>query len=111
MWPVLGLLVVLLSARLTQTKPPGQYAAILRSFGGPEKFSIEDYWPIPEDFKDDECWILVKAAAVYPWDKWARFNNGTRARLKAPVVIGQEVSGIVIQCGKGVTHLEVRLSE
>jgi hypothetical protein len=54
MWPVLGLLVVLLSARLTQTKPPGQYAAILRSFGGPEKFSIEDYWPIPEDFKDDE---------------------------------------------------------
>ncbi|KAI5701294.1 hypothetical protein M8J76_011736 [Diaphorina citri] len=106
MWPVLGLLVVLLSARLTQTKPPGQYAAILRSFGGPEKFSIEDYWPIPEDFKDDECWILVKAAAVYPWDKWARFNNGTRARLKAPVVIGQEVSGIVIQCGKGVTHLE-----
>uniref|UniRef100_A0A8D9EFJ7 Quinone oxidoreductase n=1 Tax=Cacopsylla melanoneura TaxID=428564 RepID=A0A8D9EFJ7_9HEMI len=87
-------------------KQPGQYANVLREFGGPEKFITEDMWPIPEDFAPDECWVLVKAAAVYPWDKYARHNNGTRKKLKTPVVIGQEVSGIVIQCGKNVTHIK-----
>lgn len=54
MFPFVLVCLVARSIQLCEAKTPCQYAAVLRSFGGPDKFTIEDYWPLPRDFRDDE---------------------------------------------------------
>lgn len=78
-------------------------AALLLSYGGVDRFSIEDIAkPVPGA---GEILIRIEASAVNPFDLMVR--RGDMARLiplALPVVLGGDCAGVVASVGSGVTE-------
>lgn len=78
-------------------------AMVISRFGGPdvfEKREIERSEPVA-----GELLVRVVCSGTNPVDAKLR-QNGTWARLKPPVVLGYDVSGVVETMGPGVTGFE-----
>lgn len=77
-------------------------AIVLQDFGGTENLVHKDI-PMPS-IKDDEVLIQSKALSINPIDIKTRSGKGMAGRYKdlLPVVLGWDVSGIVVETGKSV---------
>jgi NADPH:quinone reductase-like Zn-dependent oxidoreductase len=82
-------------------------AVILKDVGGVENLHLVDL-PIPEPFAD-EILINVKAIGVNPTDTFLRMDRKHHYIFgnDSPIILGWDVSGVVIKVGKGVTKFEV----
>lgn len=78
-------------------------AAIINRFGDSNVFEIENELPIPEP-KQNQVLVQVKATSVNPLD-WKTRNGELKAVLgsKFPMIIGNDISGIVVKCGEKVS--------
>ena len=81
-------------------------AIILKEAGGPENLVVTDL-PVPEP-KKDEVLVKVKAISVNPVDIKTRKGLSLYNELKndAPVILGWDIAGEVVQTGEDVTSLE-----
>ncbi len=80
-------------------------AAVINRFGEPEVFEIGEM-DIPE-IKDDELLIEVKAGSLNPIDWKQRIGNHRFIfGAKFPIVLGYDVSGIVVKTGPGIKSLK-----
>ncbi|AXY75449.1 NADP-dependent oxidoreductase [Paraflavitalea soli] len=81
-------------------------AIVLQDFGGTENLIFKDI-PTPS-IKDDEVLIQSKALSINPVDIKTRSGKGMAGRIKdlMPVVLGWDVSGIVVETGKNVTRFK-----
>jgi NADPH:quinone reductase-like Zn-dependent oxidoreductase len=81
-------------------------AATIHAYGGPEVFRIENISPPRAGPRD--LLVSVRAAGVNPVD--CKIRSGTlRAivRHRLPVVLGLDVSGVVVAVGRSVTRFRV----
>lgn len=80
-------------------------AAVINSFGPPDVFTIQD---IPKPVvKDDEVLIEVKAGGINPVDyKQRKGNHKFIFGSNFPIVLGYDVSGIVVETGSAITRLK-----
>lgn len=79
-------------------------AQVIRSFGGPSVFQMEDI-PIPE-VKPGHVLIHVKATSVNPIDTKVRSGLFPDVAADFPVVLHGDVAGIVEEVGEGVTEFK-----
>jgi NADPH:quinone reductase-like Zn-dependent oxidoreductase len=81
-------------------------AIILKEAGGPENFMVKEL-PMPA-IKEGEVLIKVKAISINPVDIKTRKGLGLYNKLKedAPVILGWDVAGEVVEVADGVTALE-----
>lgn len=77
-------------------------AAVIREFGGPERFEITDM-PKPAP-GPKEVLVKVAAASVNPVDYKIR-RSGAWARVPMPAILGYDAAGIVEAIGADVTDL------
>lgn len=81
-------------------------AVVLREFGPPEVLRVEEVpepEPIPTEVK-----VLVHAAGINPVDCKTRAGKGMASLLgEPPLRIGWDVSGTVVELGRGVTRFRV----
>ena len=82
-------------------------AIVLQDFGGTENLIHKDI-PTPS-IKDNEVLIQSKALSINPVDIKTRSGKGMANRIKdlLPVVLGWDVSGVVVETGKNVTRFKV----
>jgi NADPH:quinone reductase-like Zn-dependent oxidoreductase len=82
-------------------------AIVLQDFGGTENLIYKEI-PTPS-IKDDEVLIQSKALSINPVDIKTRAGKGMAGRIKdlMPVVLGWDVSGIVVETGKSVIRFKV----
>ncbi len=80
-------------------------AAVIREFGPPYVFKIEDL-PTPA-IKDKEILVKVHASSVNPID-WKTRKGNLKFILGSafPIILGYDVSGEVVQTGKKVNRLK-----
>ncbi len=80
-------------------------AALIHSFEGIEKISIEEVSiPLP---KEDEVQIAIKAASINPVDwKIAEGLLKTRMEYQLPIILGWDAAGEVSKVGKNVENLK-----
>ncbi len=72
---------------------------VIREHGGPDVLRLEE---IPEpQLRDTDVLVEVHATSVNPVDTKVRQRSGNRA---FPIVLGYDVSGVVVKCGPGVTQ-------
>lgn len=76
-------------------------AIVQHEYGGPEVLKLEER-PTPEP-GPNEILVEVHATSVNPVDAKARRMSG--AVRPFPIVLGFDVSGVVVRCGAGVTAL------
>src|SRR5690348_2033948 len=74
-------------------------AAVLHTYGGPDVLSIEQR-PEPA-LRDTDILVEVHATSVNPVDTKVRQRGGGGGRT-LPVILGYDVSGIVVRCGSSV---------
>ena len=81
-------------------------AIILPSFGDVSNLQIEEIG-IPE-INENEVLIKVKAISINPVDVKTRIGKGAANWLKNehPVILGWDISGVVIRTGKGVKEFK-----
>nr|WP_295970771.1 zinc-dependent alcohol dehydrogenase family protein [uncultured Bacillus sp.] len=79
-------------------------AQVIRTFGGPFVFQLEDI-PIPE-VKPGYVLIQVKATSVNPIDTKVRGGLFPDVADEFPVVIHGDVAGVVAEVGEGVTEFK-----
>lgn len=81
-------------------------AIILKGFGGVENLIKIDL-PVP-DISDNEILVKVNAFSINPVDIKTRFGRGHASRLKEynPIILGWDISGIVIKTGRSVTSFK-----
>src|SRR5690348_3025537 len=80
-------------------------AIVIHAFGGAEKLTLEEIQkPVPAD---NEVLIQVAYAGVNPVD-WKIREGFLRERMphEFPLIPGWDVSGIVTETGKNVSHLK-----
>jgi len=92
---------------LWSIKTKNMKVIVLQDFGGTENLVYKDI-PTPS-IKDDEVLIQSKALSINPVDIKTRSGKGMANRIKdlMPVVLGWDVSGIVVETGKSVTRFKV----
>ncbi|MCY7362560.1 MAG: zinc-binding dehydrogenase [Ignavibacteria bacterium] len=82
-------------------------AAVLKSIGNIEELkinlTIEDF-PIPE-ITNNEILINVKYASINHRDVW--ITKGLYSRIKLPVILGSDCSGIIHSKGSDVTEFNI----
>lgn len=81
-------------------------AAILNSYGGVENFTISNDVPKPEVGKN-QVLVEVKVCSLNPID--LRTREGllkSIIKIKKPIVLGYDMSGVVIETGDGVTKFK-----
>lgn len=80
---------------------------ILDQPGGVENFKITEV-PTPE-IKSDEVLVQVKAISINPVDVKTRAGKGMYGKLKdeSPLIIGWDISGIVVEAGADVKDFAV----
>jgi NADPH:quinone reductase-like Zn-dependent oxidoreductase len=78
-------------------------AITLRGFGGVENLVITEL--LLPDISDNEVLVKVKSFSINPVDIKSRLGKGQASRLKEfnPMILGWDISGIVIEKGKSVT--------
>lgn len=81
-------------------------AVILNEFGGIENFAIREV-PIP-DVKPDEVLIRIHAIGIDQIDIKTRKGSGMASKYSPedPIILGWDVSGVVVEKGTEVTDLE-----
>jgi NADPH:quinone reductase-like Zn-dependent oxidoreductase len=81
-------------------------AIVLQDFGTTEQLIFTDV-PTPT-IKDDEVLIQSKAISINPVDVKTRSGRGMAGRYKdlLPVVLGWDISGVVVQVGKNVSRFK-----
>jgi NADPH:quinone reductase-like Zn-dependent oxidoreductase len=79
-------------------------AIILKDFGGTEQLDYADI-PVPS-IMDNEVLIRSYAIGLNPVDVKTRKGKGQAARLKneQPMILGWDVSGVVVEAGSKVTR-------
>ncbi len=73
-------------------------AMVIHEFGGPEVLRLEER-PRPV-LRDTDILVEVHASSVNPVDTKVRQN--TSAQRNVPLILGYDVSGIVVECGSQV---------
>jgi NADPH:quinone reductase-like Zn-dependent oxidoreductase len=93
-------------ARFSEVAMATMKAVLLESFGGTETLRVKEIErPRPGDA---EVLIKVQAASVNPVDyKMAAGKYPTVTQNQLPIVLGRDISGTVIGCGRQVTDLAV----
>lgn len=79
-------------------------AAIIREFGGPEKFELADM-PKPSP-GPGQVLVKLKAASVNPVDYKIRSSPSNWARVPLPAILGYDGAGVIEAVGTGVTRLK-----
>lgn len=79
-------------------------AQVIRSFGGPSVFQVEDI-PVPT-VKAGYVLIHVKATSVNPIDVKTRSGLFPDVAEEFPVILQGDVAGIVTEVGEGVTEFK-----
>src|SRR5438132_5775499 len=81
-------------------------AVVIRRYGGPEVVHLEDM-PEPTPGSDDLL-VDVKAASINPVDFKMR-DGGVKVllRYRFPLVLGNDLSGVVVAKGERVTRFQV----
>lgn len=81
-------------------------ANILHEFGGPHQFTLEETErPIP---KENQVLVQVKAIGINPLDtKVRKGTNRIAKNMTLPAIIGWDVSGVVVDCGKNSAQWKV----
>ena len=81
-------------------------AIVLKDFGSADNLQIEEL-PTPE-IKDDEVLVKIKAISINPIDAKTRSGKGMATRLKEfpPIIIGWDISGVVIEVGSSVSNFK-----
>lgn len=75
-------------------------AVVIHQYGGPEVLQLEER-PEPE-VRDTDILVEVHATSVNPVDTKVRQNSSALRTL--PFILGFDVSGVVIRCGRRVTQ-------
>ncbi len=77
-------------------------AIILKDFGGVENL-IEADIPVP-DIEDNEVLVKVNAISINPVDIKTRIGKALALRIREqkPMILGWDISGVVIETGKAV---------
>jgi len=81
-------------------------AIILKEAGGTENFVVSEV-PVPV-IKEGEVLVKVRAISINPVDVKTRKGLALYSKLKedAPVILGWDIAGEVVEVGEGVTTLE-----
>jgi NADPH:quinone reductase len=74
-------------------------AAVLHTYGGPDVLKVEQR-PEPA-LRDTDILVEVHATSVNPVDTKIRQSGGGGGRT-LPVILGYDVSGVVVRCGSNV---------
>ncbi|WP_426278775.1 NADP-dependent oxidoreductase [Chryseobacterium sp. S-02] len=86
-------------------------AIVLKEVGGPENLILTEV-PIPQ-IKENEVLVQVKALAINPVDAFVRRNQPALEMIYAlkgdeeNIILGWDVSGVVVQAGSDVTRFKV----
>lgn len=81
-------------------------AAIIQQFGNPEVLTVVTDYPEPR-VQDNQVMIRVHAAGVNPLDWHTRRGELQLIRgKKFPMILGNDVAGVVVQCGRNVTQFQ-----
>jgi NADPH:quinone reductase-like Zn-dependent oxidoreductase len=75
-------------------------AVVIHEYGGPEVLKLEER-PEPQA-RDTEILVEVHATSVNPVDTKVRQNSSAQRTL--PLILGFDVSGVVVRCGSRVTQ-------
>jgi NADPH:quinone reductase-like Zn-dependent oxidoreductase len=75
-------------------------AVVIHEYGGPEVLKLEER-PEPQ-VRDTEILVEVHATSVNPVDTKVRQNSSAQRTL--PLILGFDVSGVVVRCGSLVTQ-------
>ena len=78
----------------------GMRAAVIHGFGGPEVLQIEER-PEPV-LRDTDVLVQVHATSINPVD--TKVRRSTSAPRTLPLILGYDVSGVVVRCGSRVTQ-------
>ncbi len=78
----------------------GMRAAVIHGFGGPEVLQIEER-PEPV-LRDTDVLVQVHATSINPVD--TKVRQSTSAPRTLPLILGYDVSGVVVRCGSSVTQ-------
>src|SRR5579862_4419424 len=78
----------------------GMRAAVIHAFGGPEVLQIEER-PEPV-LRETDVLVEVHATSVNPVDTKVRASSSAPRAL--PLILGYDVSGVVVRCGSRVTQ-------
>jgi NADPH:quinone reductase len=79
-------------------------AAVLHTYGGPDVLNIEQR-PEPA-LRDTDILVEVHASSVNPVDTKVRQSGGGGGR-SLPLILGYDVSGVVVRCGPGAKQWNV----
>jgi len=84
-------------------------AIILKEFGGVENLEVQEI-PIPR-ISENEVLVKVKAFSVNPVDVKTRKGEALAASLRneKPIILGWDISGIIVETGKNITSLNIAL--
>src|SRR5882762_492456 len=75
-------------------------AVVIHEYGGPEVLKLEER-PEPK-VRDMDILVEVHATSVNPVDTKVRQNSSAQRTL--PLILGFDVSGVVVRCGPRVTQ-------
>jgi NADPH:quinone reductase len=75
-------------------------AVVIQEYGGPEVLRLEER-PEPQ-MRDTDILVEVHATSVNPVDTKVRQNSSAQRTL--PLILGFDVSGVVVRCGSRVTQ-------
>jgi NADPH:quinone reductase-like Zn-dependent oxidoreductase len=82
-------------------------AAVIHSFGNSNVLTIENDFPVPE-LKQNQVLVKVIATSLNPLD--LKIREGELKQVlgnKFPMIIGNDVSGTIVKCGKNVEKFQV----
>lgn len=81
-------------------------AAIIKEFGNPEVLTVVQSHPEP-NLQDNQVKVRVHAAGVNPLDWLTRRGDLKLMRgRKFPMILGNDISGVVVQTGPGATKFK-----
>jgi len=91
---------------MTNSVPDTMRAWRIHRFGGPESLQCETV-PVPLP-TDDEVLVRVCAASVNPVDIKTRDGKlRTLLKYRFPLVLGNDLSGVVVGIGSAVTRFKI----
>lgn len=80
-------------------------AVVLKGFGGVENFTMQEVQdPV---ISDDQILVKVKACSFNPADYQIR-KGGPEANAVSSMILGRDLSGVVVEAGKAVKNLKAR---
>ncbi|HVV68534.1 MAG TPA: NADP-dependent oxidoreductase [Gammaproteobacteria bacterium] len=87
------------------SNPNHMQAVIFKRYGGSEVLEYAEV-PVP-NFGDDELLVRVHSAGVSPFDIHVREGWYKKDYYTLPIILGWELSGVVVAIGKHVTQFKI----